>query len=154
VADAPRALSIGAGGIGLDVRTSRAMLISGNQLELNAGAEFAFNGGTGALEIASQGIAFSKLSAQLQGYVGMPAGRAAYPAIDGSGNVATVSNVFSANMPATLVYLNGLLQTKGAAGAGDYSTSLTAGVLTITFYDTVSSLDKVVVLYKPADLAA
>jgi hypothetical protein len=151
VADAQRGLTLGATGMGLNIMTSRAMIFDASNLALNAGNEFAFNAGTGALELANQGVAFGKLSTQLQGYVGMPAGRFATPAIDGSGAVATVSNVFSDNMPATLVYLNGLLQIKGASE--DYTTALAAGVLTITFADAVSSADRVVVLYKPANVA-
>lgn len=151
VADAGRALSLGANGMGLDIVTAKAMIYDSNKLALNAGNEFAFNGGTGALELANQGVAFSKLSAQLQGYVGMPAGRFARPSIS-AGVVATVSNVQSDNMPNTLVYLNGLLQIKGANE--DYTTALAAGVLTITFNDTVTDNDRVVVLYKPADVSA
>lgn len=151
VADAQRGLTLGAAGMGLDIMTQKAMIFDTNKLALNAGNEFAFNAGTGALELANQGVSFGKLSAQLQGYVGMPAGRFAAPAIDGSGAVATVSNVFSDNMPATLVYLNGLLQIKGASE--DYTTSLSTGTLTITFADAVSSADRVVVLYKPANPA-
>jgi hypothetical protein len=151
VADQQRGLTLGAAGMGLNIVTAKAMMFDANNLALNAGSEFAFNAGGGQLELAINGVSFGKLSLQLQGYVGMPAGRFATPAIDGSGAVATVSNVFSDNMPATLVYLNGLLQIKGASE--DYTTALAAGVLTITFVDAVSSLDRVVVLYKPADVA-
>ena len=151
VADAGRALTIGASGIGLDIKSNSGLSIVDNQLGVVLDSnKLVFNGANITLAAggATTGVSFGNLQSALLSYIGKPAGSFATPSIGGNGLVASVGGVFSDAMPNTLVFLNGLLMIAGS----DYTTTLVANLLTITFTDTVGSSDKCVVLFKPATL--
>ena len=151
VADAGRALSIGASGIGLDIKSNSGLSIISNQLGVVLDSnKLTFNGANITLAAggATTGVAAGDLQNSLLNYIGKPAGSFAAPAISGLGVVSSVGGVFSDAMPNTLVFLNGLLMIAGS----DYTSTLVANLLTITFTDTVGSSDKCVVLFKPAAL--
>lgn len=149
VADATRAVSINANGIGLDIKSGSGLVINSSQLGISLDTNKLVTS-AGAITLAqgsvSAGVDFTNLKDSLSAYIGRPSGAFAMPSIAGDGSVGAVSGVYSAAMPYTLVFLNGLLMTETV----DYTTSMNLGSLTISFVDAVSSADKCVVLYKPA----
>ena len=149
VADATRATSINASGIGVDIKSGSGLVIMSSELGISLDTNKLVTS-AGSITLAqgsvSAGVDFTNLKDTLSAYSGKPAGAVATPTISGGGIVSSVSGVYSASMPYTLVFLNGLLMIDTL----DYTTSMNTGTLTITFTDAVSSSDKCVVLYKPA----
>lgn len=151
VADAGRALTVSASGVGLDLKANSGLSIISNQLGVVLDTnKLTFNGANITLAAggAATGVSTGDLQTSLLNYIGKPAGSFATPSISGLGVVSSVGGVFSDAMPNTLVFLNGLLMIAGS----DYTTTLVSNLLTITFTDAVGSNDKCVVLFKPAAL--
>lgn len=147
VADANRALSINGSGIGLDIQANAGLDINANQLGVQLDTNrLAFSGAqiTLAAGDATKGVTYANLTNNLKALIGRPAG--AVVVLNGGATV-TQSSVAGDDMANLLVFVNGLLQAKGASA--DYTTSMSGNDVTITFNGDCTASDRVVLCYKP-----